>query len=184
MLPFLRPDLTQLAAYKPHPGGVAGSPAQSVPEVDTPIDRLDTNENPFDLPDELKQKLAWVYQQAIESNRYPDGGHAELKAAIAEYVTESAGIGGHWITSDHISIGNGSDELIRSLLIATCVGGAGAILVAQPTFSMYGILAQTLGIPVVTIDRSDTTFEVNLQAAEAAIAHQLTIHSTTHSTTH
>lgn len=176
MLPFLRADLAQLAAYTPHPGGVAGSPAQPAPETEETIDRLDTNENPFDLPDELKQKLAWAYQQAIESNRYPDGGHGELKAAIAEYVTESAGLEAYPITPEQISIGNGSDELIRSLLIATCLGlgEAGAILVAQPTFSMYGILARTLGIPVVTIDRTDT-FAVDLQAAEIAMAQSPTV---------
>ena len=169
MLPFLRSDLAQLTAYTPHPWGAAGSPTAS-PEVEKPIDRLDTNENPFDLPDELKQKLAWIYQQSIESNRYPDGGHDELKQAIAEYVTESAGLDSGLITPTHISIGNGSDELIRSLLIATCLRGEGAILVAKPTFSMYGILAQTLGIPVVTVDRSKPTFAVDLSMAQAAMA--------------
>ncbi|GAB4379245.1 MAG: histidinol-phosphate transaminase [Elainellaceae cyanobacterium] len=168
MLPFLRSDLAQLVAYTPHPGGVSG---HSDPSSQTEIllDRLDTNENPYDLPDDLKQKLAWSYQQAIESNRYPDGGHALLKQAIAEYVTESTNLSSETITPDQVSVGNGSDELIRSLLIATCLGGAGSILVAKPTFSMYGILAQTLGIPVVTVDRSDTTFELDLAAADAAV---------------
>ncbi|MGB3203009.1 MAG: histidinol-phosphate transaminase, partial [Nodosilinea sp.] len=73
--------------------------------------------------------------------------------------------------ADHISVGNGSDELIRSLLIATCLGGAGSVLVAAPTFSMYGILARTLGIPVVTVGRSEDTFEVDLAAAQQAIDH-------------
>jgi histidinol-phosphate aminotransferase len=169
MLPFLRADLAQLVAYTPHPGGASGSPEPGM-DQSTPLDRLDTNENPFDLPDELKQKLAWEYQQAIESNRYPDGGHWELKQAIAEYVAEMAGGNAGFVTSNHISIGNGSDELIRSVLIATCVGEAGSILVATPTFSMYGILAQTLGIPVITIDRSATTFELDLLAAQAALS--------------
>ncbi|HEY9662249.1 MAG TPA: aminotransferase class I/II-fold pyridoxal phosphate-dependent enzyme, partial [Allocoleopsis sp.] len=167
MLPFLRSDLAQLVAYTPHPGSTTGDSAHTEASVASSVDRLDTNENPYDLPEELKQKLAWLYQQEIESNRYPDGGHAPLKQAIAEYVSESAGLAPGWITPDHISVGNGSDELIRSILIATCVGAAGSILVAQPTFSMYGILAQTLGIPVVTVGRSPTTFEVDLEAAHA-----------------
>lgn len=179
MLPFLRADLAQLTAYKPHPGGVAAGGAIAMPESlasenlaleqENPIDRLDTNENPFDLPEELKQKLAWLYQQTIESNRYPDGGHEALKQLIAQYVIESAGPDAVAITSAHISIGNGSDELIRSLLIATCLGGEGAILVAKPTFSMYGILAQTLGIPVVTIDRVQPTFAIDVSAAQTAM---------------
>ncbi|MEM9908239.1 MAG: histidinol-phosphate transaminase, partial [Cyanobacteria bacterium P01_D01_bin.44] len=96
------------------------------------------------------------------------GGHGALKAAIADYVTES----GHLpvpVQPTHISVGNGSDELIRSLLIATCLGGNGAILIAAPTFSMYGILAKTLGIPVVGIERNAATFEVDLAAAQQAI---------------
>lgn len=166
MLSFLRSDLAQLVAYTPHPGGASGNSAEA--EHQTKLDRLDTNENPYDLPEELKQKLAWAYQHELESNRYPDGGQAALKQSIAEYVNESAGF--TEASPEHISVGNGSDELIRSILIATCLGGEGSILVANPTFSMYRILAQTLGIPVVSVGRSDSTFEMNLAEAKAAMA--------------
>lgn len=163
MLPFLRPDLVNFAAYTPHPSGTEGSLDHPVQQ----LDRLDTNENPYDLPEALKQKLSWAYQQAIESNRYPDGSQAALKTAIAAYANESAAV--DFVTPTYLSLGNGSDELIRSLLIATCVGGVGTVLVAQPTFSMYGILAETLGIPVVTVARLPN-FEVDLAAAQVALA--------------
>ncbi|MCC5616923.1 histidinol-phosphate transaminase [Nostoc sp. CHAB 5836] len=163
MLPFIRSDLAQFTAYKPHP---SSDTADSVP---TQFDRLDTNESPYDLPPELKEKLAWTYQQVIETNRYPDGGHETLKDAIAEYVNQSAALSSPLFTAENISVGNGSDELIRSLLIATCLGGEGSILVANPTFSMYGILAQTLGIPVVAVGRNETNFEIDLKAAQSAI---------------
>ena len=165
MLPFIRSDLAKLRAYTPHPSSDGGKPFSS----SIPVDRLDTNESPFDLPVELKEKLAWNYQQLIETNRYPDGGHETLKQAIAEYVNESAGICPTPLTSANISVGNGSDELIRSLLIASCLGGEGSILVANPTFSMYAILAQTLGIPVITVGRSEVNFEIDLVAAQSAI---------------
>jgi len=163
MLPFIRSDLAQFNAYKPHP---SSDTAAAVP---TQLDRLDTNESPYDLPPELKQKLAWTFGEVIESNRYPDGGHEALKTAIAEYVHESAHLSSSPFTTANISVGNGSDELIRSLLIATCLGAEGAILVANPTFSMYGILAQTLGIPVVSVSRNPNTFEIDLTAAQSAI---------------
>jgi histidinol-phosphate aminotransferase len=174
MLPFIRKDLAELTAYTPHPGGASGESAHS----ESVLDRLDTNECPYDLPEELKKKLAWTYQQLIETNRYPDGGHAALKEAIAQYVNESIAIpplGGvalpkTAITADNISVGNGSDELIRSLLIATCLGGTGSIFVANPTFSMYGIIAQTLGIPVVSAQRKEENFEIDIEAAKRAIA--------------
>jgi histidinol-phosphate aminotransferase len=155
-LAFIRPDLAQLAAYTPHPGG------ENVGQVD----HLDTNESPLDLPPEIKSKLAWAYQEEIEANRYPDGSHHELKGLIAEYVNESANL--DEVSAANISVGNGSDELIRSLLIATCVGGEGSIFVATPTFSMYGILARTLGIPVVTVDRQED-FSLDLDLAQSAI---------------
>ncbi len=158
MLEFIREDIAQLAAYTPHPGGKSS----------IPIDRLDTNESPLDLPPQLKEKLAGIYQQHLETNRYPDGSHEVLKSAIADYVNESANLE-QIITSENISVGNGSDELIRSLLIATCIGGKGSVLVANPTFSMYRILAQTLGIPVVSIPRDEQNFSINLSAAEKAI---------------
>ncbi|TAF05639.1 MAG: histidinol-phosphate transaminase [Nostocales cyanobacterium] len=163
MLPFIRSDLSQFTAYKPHPSSNTAEP------VAMQFDRLDTNESPYDLPPDIKEKLAWNFQQVIESNRYPDGGHETLKEAISEYVNESANFSSADFTAAHISVGSGSDELIRSLLIATCLGGEGSILVANPTFSMYGILAQTLGIPVVSVGRNESNFEIDLKAAQSAI---------------
>jgi len=160
VLSFLRSDVVQLAAYQPHPG-VAGAAEPPM------LDPLDTNECPYDLPADLKEKLAWTVQHTLAANRYPDGGHADLKASMAAYVAEAA----PGISAQHISVGNGSDELIRSLLIATCVGGEGSVLVANPTFSMYAILARTLGIPVVSVGRDKHTFAVDLEAAQQAVDH-------------
>lgn len=164
MLGFIRSDLAKFTAYTAHPGGDSGKPVES----SISLDRLDTNESPFDLPIELKEKLAYSYQHLIEANRYPDGGHEALKEAIAQYVNESA-TPTIPITPAQISVSNGSDELIRSVLIATCLGRESSILVANPTFSMYGILAQTLGIPVVTVGRSEENFEIKLEDAQATI---------------
>ncbi|GAB4342665.1 MAG: histidinol-phosphate transaminase [Cyanophyceae cyanobacterium] len=165
MLDFLRPDLAELAAYQPHPGG---------PMIAGPLDRLDTNECPYDLGGALKGKLAQMFQDEMESNRYPGGDHGALKGAIAAYVNESCSALANGtvppIGPERISVGNGSDELIRSLLIATCLGDRGRILVATPTFSMYGILAQTLGIGVETVGRNPETFEIDVDAARRAIA--------------
>jgi len=163
MLPFIRSDLAQLTAYAPHT-------PEGLPQAEpTHIDHLDTNESPFDLPAELKQKLGWAFEQEIQSNRYPDGGHAALKQAIAQYAIASAQLPKTALTASNISIGNGSDELIRSLLIATCLKNEGSILVAEPTFSMYGILARTLGIPVVSVGRSPERFQIDLEAAQQAL---------------
>lgn len=163
-LTFIRSELTSLQAYTTHPWS-----AESLDLVEpTLCDQVAVNESPYDLPLALKQELAQIWTDAIESNRYPDGGHDRLKGMIAEYAGASIG-SGTAILPSQISVGNGSDELLRSILIATCVGGAGSILVAAPTFSMYGILAQTLGVHVVSVDRSNLNFEVDLVAAQKAI---------------
>jgi|GEM_PF-46037 len=163
MFSFIRSDLSEFTSYKPHPS------SDTLEPVKTELDRLDTNESPYDLPQEIKKKLAETFQHTIESNRYPDGGHEALKAEIAQYVSESAGLSSDSFSAVNISVGNGSDELIRSLLISTCLGGAGSILVANPTFSMYAILAQTLGISVVSVGRNHDHFEMDLAAAQTAL---------------
>jgi histidinol-phosphate aminotransferase len=185
---FLRDDLALLAAYQsPHPADEsAADPAHLDPRLglDTPVlDALDTNESPIDLPPELKAALAEQYREAIAANRYPDSDPLALKQAVMRYAISSAQsnaaaktahtpLASEPITPEHITLGNGSDELIRSVIMATCLGNHGSILVAAPTFSMYSILAKTLGVEVHTVGRSGT-FEVDLAAADAAIAEAL-----------
>jgi histidinol-phosphate aminotransferase len=166
---LIRPDLARLTTYK----------AEDL-ILDRQIDKLDANEVAIDLPDWFKRKLGAIAQSEIWANRYPDGEYLNLKKLIAEYAG---------VESDRISLGNGSDELIRSLLIVTCLNSNlnsglnsglnsnvdadsphGSILVAEPTFSMYGILAQGLGIPVVRVPRRDRDFSIDLEAASTEIA--------------
>jgi len=142
MLPCLRPDLATLAVYHPQ-----------ARELGT--DWLDGNEFPLDWPAPLKEKLVWLYRQDIANNRYPDGSHGEVKQELCHYIHEGLGTTPSPITPEWLTVGNGSDELIRSLLIATCLGQNAGILIAEPTFSMYKILARTLGIPVWTAARDE-----------------------------
>ncbi len=166
-LAFLRPELNQLQAYSSHTDGHHLSPDQ--------LDILDTNEFPLDFPPDLKQKFVDYLFSAIPTNRYPDGSHARVKQAIAEYVNETINLdapGAGGITPENITVGCGSDELIRSILLATCGPGRGKILVADPTFSMYQILATGLGVETINIDRHPETFVIDLQAAQYALQSQ------------
>ncbi|MFZ4639315.1 MAG: histidinol-phosphate transaminase [Nodosilinea sp.] len=160
---FLRSDIIQLTAYSSHPG-------EDGQETVGTIDHLDTNECPYDLPVSIKDKLGAAAAQTIAANRYPDGAYLDLKGAIADYANESSQLPGQF-TAANITVGNGSDELIRSLLMVTCLGGGGSVLVANPTFSMYAILARTLGIPVIPVDRDKDNFAINLEAAQQVIDH-------------
>ncbi len=146
MTAYLRPELSALASY----------PLEAIASH---LIKLDANESPYDLSPALKRQLAAVVSDDILSNIYPDGIYADLKRAIADYTA---------LSPDHISLGNGSDELIRSLLLISCLG-RGGILIAEPTFSMYGILAQSLAIPVYAVQR-DANWQMSLQQAQSVVA--------------
>ena len=159
MSSFIRPDLLAFQAY-------TANPHHETPSLK--LDQLDTNECPYDLPPAVKQQIAQTYLDQIQTNRYPDSSHGDLKSTIACYVNEAAGIDA--IEAANISVGNGSDELIRSVLIATCLGRPSSILVASPTFSMYGILAKTLGVNTIEIPRRELDWSIDPDQANAAIA--------------
>lgn len=141
MVTWVRSELEALSAYH-------------LQAIDPDYIKLDANESAVDLPEHLKVKLQETVS-AIPSHRYPDGIYGDLKEQVARY----SGVPVDWV-----SLGNGSDELIRSILIISCLG-RGEILVAEPTFSMYGILAQTLGIGVKKVPRNGD-WSIDLGQAE------------------
>src|SRR5208283_591161 len=91
--------------------------------------KLDANESPYSFC--LKNgALDMIASAAL--NRYPDPEARGLKRALARKIG---------LDADAILLGNGSDELIYYLTITF----GGPVLYAVPTFSMYGIIAQSLG---------------------------------------
>ncbi len=143
---FLRPALLRFEPYD-----------AVLPQT---ADKLDANEFPRDLPEWFKKKLSLVWEKGIASHRYPDATHGSLKQAIAKYAG---------VAADQISMGNGSDELIRSLLLVSCLEGRGGVLVPEPTFSMYAVTAETLGIPVVRVPRDPVSLGLDLSACQQAL---------------
>lgn len=77
---------------------------------------LDANENPFEN----------------EVNRYPDPLQSELKKRIG-HIKE--------IPTDHIFLGNGSDEAIDLIFRIFCRPGVDEIIVLPPTYGMYQVSA-------------------------------------------
>jgi histidinol-phosphate aminotransferase len=117
---WIRPEVRGLQPYVPEPSG--------------PSIRLDANESPFDMPAELK-KTIWDAFSAQTWNRYPDPECRELRQAMAQ---------AEQVDPNQIVFGNGSDEIIRDLLV--CYGGPGTRTVfPTPTFSMYRLLTIALG---------------------------------------
>lgn len=128
-------DLGPLAARVP--AVLRGSAAYHVPLPPTVIAKLDANELPYPLPDELRAGLAEVLR-AVSLERYPDPSAKRLRAAIATQL----GVGG-----DQLVFGNGSDELIAMLVNAF----AGPVLSPVPTFVYYKLAAIARGVPMIEV---------------------------------
>jgi len=100
--------------------------------------KLDAMENPFPMPDGLRK--AWVERlSTVEINRYPDAGMLALREKIAAH---------EGLKPEQVLLGNGSDEIIQMILIASVPG---TCVVPGPTFVMYNLISQWLKRPVATV---------------------------------
>lgn len=76
--------------------------------------------------------------QKVELSRYPDPLAGDLRQELAKYAK---------VKSSQILVGNGSDEIIWMLLMSF-VERDEAILTFSPTFSMYRVFGDLLGVRV------------------------------------
>ncbi len=102
--------------------------------------KLDANESPFGPSEEIQGEIE-AQLAGIAIHRYPDPDATTLKSALAGFLQ---------IPADRLLLGNGSDELI-GYLITTFAGKGGGVLYPTPTFSMYGIIAASLGQKTIEI---------------------------------
>ena len=123
--------------------------------------KLDVMENPFRLSAELQRQLG-ERLGAVAINRYPAERTQDLATALARHAGMPEGCA--------ITLGNGSDELISMLSLATAKPGAKA-LSPVPSFVMYEISARYQGLEFIGVPlRAD--FELDGPAMLKAIAEQ------------
>jgi histidinol-phosphate aminotransferase len=96
--------------------------------------KLNQNENPFDWPAPIKQQMA-QFCQSRPWNRYPNFIPSGLKAALAQYTGLTAG---------QIIVGNGSNEMLMTLMLSLLHSHEKLIL-CQPTFTVYALLSRGMG---------------------------------------
>jgi len=99
---------------------------------------LDKNENPFDVPTEIKEEI-FEELKNVPFNRYPHITADPLRERIAEFLG---------FEKENVIVGNGSDELI-SLLLKLFEGDH--IVISSPTFGMYDFFAKLEGIDLVDV---------------------------------
>ncbi len=134
--PRPRPGILELAPYVGGESKVAGA---------NRVVRLASNENPLGASPAALE----AYRAAGgELHRYPDGGAAALREAIAA----SEGL-----QADRIVCGAGSDELI-ALLVKAYAGPGDELLYSRHGFLMYSIAALAAGAtPVAAAERDCAT---------------------------
>ncbi|MFH9422678.1 histidinol-phosphate transaminase [Streptomyces sp. NPDC017529] len=144
-----------------------GKSPYGAPQLDVPV-RLNTNENPYPLPEPLVKRIAErVTEAARELNRYPDRDAVELRTELAAYLTRT---GGHEVTMANVWAANGSNEVIQQLL--QTFGGPGRTAIGfEPSYSMHGLISRGTGTGWISGPRNDD-FTIDVEAAVAAIGEQ------------
>lgn len=121
--------------------------------------KLDAMENPYSLPNEIREEIAQIAAEA-PVNRYPDPGATSLKATLREALEVPDGM--------DIMLGNGSDEIIQ--IIAMACARPGAVLMSvEPAFVMFRMIATFSGMNYVGVPLNPD-FSLNVDAMLAAIA--------------
>jgi len=113
--------------------------------------KLADNENPYDFPPEVK---AQIFQEIAsrDFNRYPDTNASRLREKLAAYTG---------VQPENIMVGNGSDELILTIMLAFGTGAAFAV--ATPTFSMYGLHGRVAFSKEIKVPRLED-FSIDIEA--------------------
>ncbi|SFC74188.1 histidinol-phosphate transaminase [Streptomyces aidingensis] len=135
------------------------------PQLDVPV-RLNTNENPYPLPDALVARIAErVTEAARHLNRYPDRDAVELREKLAGYLTRTTG---HPVGRAQVWAANGSNEILQQLLQA--FGGPGRQAIGfEPSYSMHALIARGTGTGWLSGPRGED-FTIDAPAARQAIA--------------
>jgi histidinol-phosphate aminotransferase len=116
--------------------------------------KLASNENPLAPSDRV---LAAVTNALAHLNRYPDGSGYYLREALARR---------HGVTSDHIILGNGSNDLIELVARSFLRSGEEAVI-PHPSFVVYPMIVQAVGGIRVVVTLKD--YRLDLEAMARAM---------------
>lgn len=120
--------------------------------------KVDTMENPFRLPPELRRELGERLAD-VAINRYPAERGEDLRRALARHA--------HMPEGCSLMLGNGSDELISLLTLAADMPG-NVVLAPLPGFVMYEMSAKLQGLKFVGVPTT-ADFELDGPAMLCAI---------------
>ena len=142
--PFFRRSISELVPYEP------GKPIDAV-QRELGLDRvvkLASNEGPFGP---FPAALEALERNALELNRYPDGGAFALRAALAAQ---------HDVQFEHVTVGAGADGVIDCLSQSVLDEGD-EIVCGWPSFPSYVIDAIKLGATPVRVPLRDHRYDLD-----------------------
>jgi len=119
--------------------------------------RLDANECPTDLPDDIKSELKKAVDK-VAFNRYPDPLAKGVTEAFAKF---------YGIKPELVTAGNGSDELIF-LIESAFLEKGDKMLVVSPDFSMYNFYSSICEVECGTFTKNDS-LDIDVDALIAKI---------------
>jgi histidinol-phosphate aminotransferase len=142
-----------------------GKSPYGAPQLEVPV-RLNTNENPYPLPEALVERIAERVTEAARSlNRYPDRDARALRAELARYLSRTAG---HHVVAEQVWAANGSNEVLQQLL--QTFGGPGrSALGFEPSYSMHALISRSTGTDWISGPRRED-FGLDVEAAGRLIA--------------
>ena len=115
------------------------------------IVKLASNENPMGPSEKV---VAAITNAVADISRYPDGSAFALKEKLSQL---------HGVTSDQITIGSGSSEVLE--LTARIFLGAGeSAIVSQHAFVVYRLYIQSLAAKAIVVPASDWGHDLEAMA--------------------
>lgn len=112
--------------------------------------KLDANESPFNLSNQIKEKIIKWLNEEENLKRYPDTDCTELRLKLSEYWN---------VKAKNIICGVGSDQIIE-YICKVFLEPEDIVCVPSPSFSMYTLTAQLNRGKVINIP-FDENFEYN-----------------------
>jgi histidinol-phosphate aminotransferase len=108
--------------------------------------KLASNENPYGTSPKVVEKIKGLVQNMFI---YPDDSMYELKEALANKFD---------VTSKHVIIGSGSDQILEYCVHAKCEKDS-KILMAKTTFAMYEIYGKQTGAKIIKTEDDQHNLE-------------------------
>lgn len=144
--------------------GVLKNKAYTLTPIESPI-KLNQNESPFDLSENIKKEILEKLLK-MKWNIYPEFTPQKLYNKVADYYK---------LSPENILIGNGSNEMIFTILAAT-VEKNKKVIISEPTFTVYKLISSNFNGKIKSIMMNeDFSFNVEKIIKEASTKGSITI---------